>query len=191
MKHWITVTIVCVWLIGFAFGAQTSSPPEIGVRIAFVDTLGVLQQTEEGRQEIARIEQLVTQKQQDLQSQSAELQQLRERFLSQGQALNPETRAEMQRSIEEKERHVRRMQEDLEYDVNRRQNDLVNRMRDKILQVIAEYAEANGFSAVFTLDPSLPFVAETLDITGDVIQLYNQKHGSAASGPPSPANPFP
>lgn len=185
------MTIVSLWLGGFAYAAQAPSAPEIGVRIAFVDTLAVLQQTEEGRQEISRIEQLVTQKQQDLQSQSTELQQLRERFLGQGHALNPETRAEMQRSIEEKERQVRRMQEDLEYDVNRRQNDLVNRMRDKILQVISEYAEANGLSAVFTLDPSLPFVAETLDITGDVIQLYNQKHGSAASSPPAATNPEP
>ncbi|HUG44108.1 MAG TPA: OmpH family outer membrane protein, partial [Acidobacteriota bacterium] len=108
MKHWINMTIISLWLGGFAFAAQAPSAPEIGVRIAFVDTLAVLQQTEEGRQEISRIEQLVTQKQQDLQSQSTELQQLRERFLSQGHALNPETRAEMQRSIEEKERHVRR-----------------------------------------------------------------------------------
>lgn len=188
MKHWLTVTIITLWLMGTAFATQAPSPPEIGVRIAFVDTLAVLQQTEEGRREIARIEQLVNEKQQELQSQSTELQQLREQFMGQGHALNPETRADMQRSIEEKERHVRRLQEDLEYEVNRRQNDLVNRMREKILQVITEYAEENGFSAVFTLDPSLPFVAESLDITAEVIQLYNQKHGSASS-PAAATNP--
>jgi Skp family chaperone for outer membrane proteins len=107
--------------------------------------------------------------------------------------LNPDTAAEMQREIAQRERQIRRMQEDAELEFNRQQNESLSRVSEKIQAVISEYAEQNGFGAVFLQGPSLPYFAPALDITATIIRIYDEKHpvaapkaGTAGSTSPNP-----
>lgn len=171
-----------------AQGAQNDSPsPAGGWKIGFVNTLEVLYGTEEGKQEIAKVEQFIQEKQQIFDTRSAELQKLQEQFANQQRTLNAETRSEMQRQIEEKDRELKRFQEDTQLDINRRRDELLNRMSEKIRVVIEEFAQKNGFGAVFLRDQTQPYVNPELDITQEIIRIYNEKHPVAAppSSPPS------
>jgi Skp family chaperone for outer membrane proteins len=105
--------------------------------------------------------------------------------------LNPDTAAEMELEITTKDRDLRRLQEDAEIDLNRRQSELLNRMSEKIQALIAEYAEQNGIGVVFLQNPSLPYFAPALDITAQIIKIYDEKNplGGAqpAAAAPAPA----
>jgi len=168
-------------------GAQDSQ--QGGTKFAFVNTLAILQGTAEGRKELQQIEAFKNEKQQAIQTQSEELQALRQQYDSQSRMLNPDTAAEMEREIATKDRQLRRLQEDSEFDLNRRQNELLTRMSEKIQALIADYAEKNGIGVVFLQNPSLPYFSPELDITAEIIKIYDEKNPVAGAQPSAPASP--
>lgn len=179
---------------GWVFG-QDNQPPGTGVSIkmGFVDTLQVLQGTDEGKQEIGKVEQFVAQKQKEMETRSTELEKLREQYANQQRTLNPETRAEMEREIQEKDRQLKRFQEDTQLEIDRKRNELLGKMSDKIQKVISQYAEQNKFGVIFLRDQTQTYVAPALDITADIIKLYNQQFAIPVTAPATtqPAPPAP
>jgi Skp family chaperone for outer membrane proteins len=170
-------------------GAQEAQTA--GTKFAFVNTLAILQGTAEGRQELQKIEAFKNEKQQAIQTQSEDLQALRQQYDSQSRMLNPDTAAEMEREIANKDRQLRRLQEDAEVDLNRRQSELLTLMSEKIQTLIGEYAEENGIGVVFLQNPSLPYFSPSLDITAEIIKIYDEKNPVAGAQPaaPAPATP--
>jgi outer membrane protein len=181
----LLVFVVQVPMMMTVAGAQDSS--QTGTKFAFVNTLAILQGTAEGRQQLQEIETFKNEKQQTIQTQSEELQALRQQYESQSRMLNPDTAAEMEREIATKDRQLRRIQEDAEIDLNRRQSELLNRMSEKIQALIAEYAEQNGIGVVFLQNPSLPYFAPALDITAQIIKIYDEKNPVAGAQPAAAA----
>ena len=174
-------------VLGIMGGITLAQDAPAGDKIGFVNTLAILQGTAEGRQQLTEMESYRNQKQQEMQTQSEELQALRQQYESQSRMLNPDTAAQMEQEIASKDRQLRRMQEDFEIDLNQRQSELLNRMSEKIQALIAEYAQQNGFGAIFLQSPSLPYFAPALDITANVIKIYDEKYPVA--GAEQPATP--
>jgi Skp family chaperone for outer membrane proteins len=172
----------CAWTPA---GVAAQEGSQTATKIAFVNTTGVLQGTGEGRRELTSLEEFINERQRSLETERVELEELRRQFDSQVRMLNPDTASEMRRTVTEKERRVQRSQEDTELDINRRRNELLARMSEKIQTVIAEYAQQNGFGAVFMETPALPYYSPTLDITDDIIRVYDQKH-PVPGAPPAP-----
>lgn len=158
------------------FSLAQNSTPATGSAIAFVDSLGVLYGTEEGKQEIGKVNQFIEQKQSEFQSRQGELGKLRETFTSQERNLNLETRTEMQRTIEEKNRQLQRLQEDIQLDITRRRDAILNKMSAKVQKIIQQYAQGKGLGAVILRDQSHIFIDSSLDITQDIIKIYNERN---------------
>ena len=158
--------------------AQNSAPTQDAVpsKIAFVDSLGVLYGTEEGKQEIGKVNQFIEQKQSELQSQQAELNKLQETFSTQERSLNVDTRMEMQRTIEEKNRQLQRLQEDTQLDITRRRDGILNKMSSKVQKIIEEYAQQKGLGAVMLRDQTHIYVHSGLEVTQDIIKIYNERN---------------
>ncbi len=181
-----TVSWISFWALGLALspaGAQPSSGAE-GTKIAFVNTTAVLQNCEEGKKELAALDQFITEQRKNLEQMQQELSELRGQYDRQYRLLNPDTAAEMQRAISAKERDLTRAQEDAQMATERRRDEVLTKMGEKIQAVIEEYARANGIGAVFLLTPGLPYYSEELDITADIIRAYNQKHPVTTGGQP-------
>ena len=184
------ICFLAILLGGFVVFVPAQDAQQAGTKFAFVNTTAVLQGTAEGQKELSQMEQYITERQATLDSQTSELETLRQQYESQARMLNPDTAAEMQRTIVDKERALRRLQEDVEVEVNNRRSDVLGKMSEKIQVVIAEFAEQNGYGAVFLQSPALPFFAPALDITADIIRIYDQKYpvaGAAAADTPAPA----
>ncbi|MBI4445651.1 MAG: OmpH family outer membrane protein [Acidobacteria bacterium] len=167
---------------------ETTTFPKIG----FVNTLEVLYGTEEGKKEIGTVEQFMSEKQKEFESKGTELEKLREQFINQQRTLNPETRNEMQRNIEERDKEIKRFQEDTQLEINRRRDALLEKMSEKIQRIITEFAEKNKFSIIFLRDQSQPYVAASLDVTQEIIKIYNERYplaAPAASQQQVPAQP--
>ncbi|GAB4232926.1 MAG: hypothetical protein Kow00109_05480 [Acidobacteriota bacterium] len=174
---WILVALLVQGVFGWA---QQSGG---GTKIAFINTTAVLQGTEEGKKDLAALDQFIAEKRQALEQQQQELNELKSQYDRQYRLLNPDTAAEMQRAITDKERKLARAQEDAQLEIEQRRDDVLTRMGEKIQAVIAEYAQQNGIGAVFLLTPGLPYYSEELDITADIIRLYNEKHPVAGAAP--------
>ncbi len=179
------LTWIMIWAMGAGVGwAQTSSSSG-NLKIGFVDSLAVLYGTQEGQQEIARVEQFIEERQKDYDTRVEELGKQQQQFQAQQRTLNPQTQAEMQRKMENEERALRRFQEDIQVEMNTRRDDLLGRVGEKIQGIINEYAQKQNFGAIFLRSEAQVYVAPSLDFTQEIIRVYNERYpvieGTSAS----------
>ncbi|MCH7804360.1 MAG: OmpH family outer membrane protein [Acidobacteria bacterium] len=178
-----------IWAVGAGVGwAQTSSSSGV-LKIGFIDSLAVLYGTQEGQQEIARVEQFIEEKQKDYESRLEELGKQQQQFQAQQRTLNPQTQTEMQRKLENEDRALRRFQEDIQVEMNTRRDDLLGKVGEKIQGIINEYAQKQNFGTIFLRSEAQVYVAPSLDFTQEIIRLYNERYpvsegNSASTGAP-------
>jgi Skp family chaperone for outer membrane proteins len=186
-----SITWIVLWSVGAGIGwAQTSSG---NLKIGFVDSLGVLYGTQEGQREIARVEQIIEDRQKEYDSRLEELGRQQQQFQAQQRTLNPQTQAEMQRKIDEEDRALRRFQEDSQTEITASRDDLLGKVGEKIQAIIEEYAKLQKFGTIFLRSEAQVYVAPSLDFTQEIIRLYNERYpvseaGSAGTSSP-PAQP--
>ncbi len=169
--------LIMMALIGsMTAGAFSSASWAQDTKIGFVNTLEVLYATEEGKRELEQLNQFAAQKQQEIGTQSSELQKLRDQYLTQQATLNATARAQSERTIADKERDLQRLQEDIELEYNQRRDELLARASEKIRVIINEYAKLNGFGAIFLRNEAQTYVDLSLDITQAVTRIYNERY---------------
>lgn len=170
-----------------AQGDPAAAPPQGGSKIGFVNSLEVLYGTAEGQQKIAEVQKFIEEQQAEFDQRQEELQRLRDQVEAQRRTLNLQTLTEMQRAIDEKDRTLRRFQEDIQVEINQRRDEILEAMEAKIQQLIAEYARQGTYSAIFLQGESQIYVAPSLEITADIIRIYNERHPVGSAQPPPPS----
>lgn len=167
----------------------SQTPGSIDAKIGFVNGLDVLYGTQLGQQEIAKVQVQMEEKQKEYDARRMELEQLRERFETQQLTLNARTRAQMQRDIEMNDRELRRFQEDTQVEITRRRDEIFANENGKIQNLISEYADENEFSVIFLRNETQIYVDPSLDISPDIIRLYDERFpvmSAATTDSPSP-----
>lgn len=174
------IPLAVLFLLGLAttFG-QTA-------KIGFVNSNEVLMGTVEGRSGLETIEQLRSQKAQEFETRNKELQDLQMDLQAKQRTLNPQALSQMERNIEQKQVQLRRFQEDAQAELTQKQNELLQVIGDKVQAIIDEFAQQNSYAAIFMRDQTQAYVSPSLDITQEIVKLYNEKHSPQATPPAQP-----
>ncbi len=157
-------------------------------KIGFVNSQQVLYGTDEGKKELASLEKFMTEQREAFEAKNSELSKLQEEYMTQQRAMNAEASASLEGTIQEKELELRRFREDAQADFNARQNQVLQRISGKMQIIIQEYAQKNGFNAIFMRDQNQIYVAPALDVTEAIIKIYNEQYPgeqAAATSPPA------
>lgn len=178
MKKGIATALVGPFVVGALIVASLGQNATIG----FVSTLDVLYGTDEGKIELEKLNQFGTQKQNELEAEGLTLQKLQEQYAAQQASLSTLTRAEMEREIQDRDLKLKRLQEDIQLEFNERQNELLERMSGKIQEIINEYAPQNGIGVIFLRNEAQTYVDGALDITQDIVRIYNERNPVAGQG---------
>jgi len=158
-------------------GAGAVAPTKIG----FVDSMQFLASTAEGKAALESLQKLMQEKEQQYGTQKQELDKLKTDLAQKERSLNPQTRQEMVNVIAEKEKSLIRFQEDAQGEITRRRDEVMSAISDKAMKVINEYAEKNGFGAIFVRDPQIvSYVAPAVDITEEIVKAYDAANPAAA-----------
>jgi outer membrane protein len=93
--------------------------------------------------------------------------------------LSDEEKSRLQREGDQLTRTFQRKQQEFQDDTNDAQQDVVNRIGRKLVDVLNKYSKENGYSIV--LDDSsqqtpVIFAANQIDVTQDIIRLYDQSY---------------
>lgn len=153
-----------------------------GVKIGFVDSQEILYQTNQGREGLERLERYMMQKRQEFEALNRELNELQQDYQLRRGTLNPEALVQMERSMEVKQVELRRFQEDIQDDLRDRQDGLLQDISQKVQQVIEEYARQAAYDVIFIRDETQAWVSPSLDVTEEVIRLFNQRHPGQGVG---------
>ena len=202
------VLAICVLLLGAAglasaqaqpptpvVVASGSAPAPAPVKVATIFGQNAIVSTQEGKQASAALSARFAPKRDEFNRKQAELQALRDQ-LKKGQAtMAADARDRLNKTIDAKNREVQRLGQDSQAALEEEEGAMMQQLGDKMLAIITDYASRNGYAVV--IDVSMPngpvlWASPSIDITNDIVKLYDQAHPAhPATATPPPATPPP
>jgi outer membrane protein len=167
-----------------AAAAAPAGPAKIAV-IAFQVAVA---QTNEGQRNFADLQKKYDPKRQQLKAESDEVDNLTKQLQAQGDKLSEEQRASRAKVVDEKKKKLERAAEDAQNDFQQEMQELYNGLASKVYDVLASYAQQQGYTLVLDVaqqqNPVL-YASDSTNITKQIIDAYNLKSGV----PAPPAQP--
>jgi outer membrane protein len=192
MKMRVVVPILAALLMTPAVWAQAAAPA--ASKVGVINVQAAIASTAEGKQAAAELQSQFAPRTTELQNMQKQIEDLRNRLQTGQSTLSDEEKARLSREGDQLTRGFQRKQQEFQDDTNDAQQDVVNRIGRKLVEVLNKYSKDNGYSVV--LDDSsqqtpVLFAANQIDITQDIIRLYDQSYPvkAAAATAPKPAAP--
>lgn len=151
-------------------------------RFAYLDSRRILQEAPGAQEARTAIEQEMRSFQQRLATLQDSLQKVIEDYQKRSLTLAPDVRRTEEQRIAAKQRELEAQAEQLQLDANRKQNDLMQPVMNRVEEAIESVRKEGGYAIVFDA-ASGAFVSadSTLDLTTQVINRL--KAGGASSSP--------
>ena len=153
-------------------GAQAPAP----VRLGYVDVQRVLARSAAGvtaRDQLER-EKATMQKQVDGHRVDAE--KLRDELEKKGQLLSPDARREKQENLERKVRDVRRLVDDLQKELQKKEQEILARVLNDISGVVQKLGKDKGYTLIVERrGASVLYGAPESDVTEEVVRAFDDE----------------
>jgi len=144
----------------------------------------------EGQRDFEVLSKKLEPKQTELKGMSDELESLKKQLNTQSDKLNDDARATLVKQIEQKQKAFERSMQDARDDAQNQQNEIAQRILQKMAPMLVKYAGDNGYGVI--IDTSNPWpqgpvlwAGPAVDITKAIVEGYN-----AQSGVPAPVKPI-
>jgi outer membrane protein len=168
-------------------GSAPTVPP---IRVATIFGQNAIVSTQEGRQASATLTAKFAPKRDEFNRKQAELQTLRDQ-LKKGQAtMSADALRNLNSSIDAKNREVQRLGQDSQAALDEEEGAMMQQLGEKMTGVVQDFASRNGYAVVIDVSaPNGPVIwaSPSIDITNDIVKLYDQTHPVAATSPAAPA----
>ena len=198
-KMFRMTALVTVALIGSIAARAQAAPAGTAATANKVGVLSVRQAivtTSEGKQASAELQSQFSARQSELESMNKKVNDLRQRLQAGQNTLSQEEQGRLTREGETLAKQLQRKQEEYQEDVNAAQQDVIDRIGRKMMDVLDRYARENGYATVFDTSAQtspIIYASNQVDVTQDIIKLYDQAYPvkAAATTKPAAAKPAP
>ncbi len=160
-----------------------------GTKFGTVNVEQAIFATNEGQRDFEALNKKLEPKQNELKGLNDEVEGLKKQLNAGGTTLSDESRGTLVKQIEQRQKSLERSVQDAREDAQSQQNEIAQRILQKMGPMLVKYAADNGFGLI--IDTSNPWPngpvlwnGPAVDITKAVVDLYN-----AQSGVPAPARP--
>lgn len=174
---------------GAAAPAAAAGPLKVGV----LDVRQAIVNTAEGKQAQAELQSQFTPRQTELENLRRQIQDIQTRLQTGERTLSDEEKARLQRQGEVLSRRFQRLQDDLREEAQAADQEVFERIGRKMRDVLDRYSRENAFTVVFDVSSGagIVYVNNSIDVTQDIIRLYDQAFPIRAAQPAQPARPAP
>ncbi len=177
-----------------AGGASASALGKVGV----INVQVAITSTAEGKQAAAELQSKFAPRQTDLDNMRKQLDDLQTRLRTGQTTLSDDEKARLAREGDQLTRSYQRKQQEAQDDFNDEQQDVVNKIGRKMMAILDKYSKDNGYAIIFDTSAQqtpVVFAANQIDVTQEIIRLYDQgnpvKAGGGASSGISGVSPAP
>jgi outer membrane protein len=183
----IALPVLALFTAAFA-GAQT--PTKVGV----IQIQTALVSTKDGQKAVQELETRMAPKQKEMERKRNELQELQDKLSKGGNAMAQAAKDDLARSIDQKTKSYNRDMEDARAELDQEQRKLLEELSGKMQVVIDKFALANGYAVLLDVsnqNTNVLYVASGVDVTKDIIDMYDKTNPGAPASKPSapPAKP--
>ena len=165
--------------------ALTASAQSNG-KVGTLNLQAAIAGTKDGRKASTDLQQRFGPKRADLEKRQADVQQLQEKL---GKAPTDDERGRLSREIDQKTKSINRDREDAQAELDQEEQKIVNELGGKIVALTEKYAKDHGYTWIVDVSSQqtpVVYSSESIDITKDVIDLYD-KGATPAAKPVVPA----
>jgi outer membrane protein len=169
-------------LLGLALGtaapavAQAAAPaapaaPSGTIRVAVIDTEKILLSSAAGKKAVADLKKLQDQREKELVAKAQELKDLQAKINDGRLSLAQDKLADLSKQYEEKEIGLKRAQDDATRELNKKRDDMLAQIDERVMPVINQVGKDLGYTMIFRkFESGLIYADDAIDITGVVIQ---------------------
>jgi outer membrane protein len=187
-----TVISIPALLLG-AVGAYAQGGPAAGTKVGIINIQNAIFSTRDGQKAIADLQakfdptrSRLAKKQADLDADKAKL--------SQGaNAMSADQKEKLMRDIDSKTKSLNRDTEDAQAESEQEQGKIMQELGQRVMAVLNKYAKDHGYSLIMDVSSQqtpVLFADPAIEITGDIIKLYDQNSpGPVSSAPPAAPRP--
>jgi len=158
-----------------------------GTKIGTINIEQAIFATNEGQRDFEVLRKKLEPKDNELKGMNDEVDGLKKQLSTQGDKLNDDARQTLVKQVEQKQKSLERAVQDARDDAQNQQNEIAQKILQKMAPLLVKYAGDNGFGVIMDTSNSWPngpvlWAGPSVDITKAVVDAYN-----AQSGVPAPA----
>jgi outer membrane protein len=191
---WVALAFLCVAPVA---KAQTGAPQGAANanKIATVRVLEAISLTAEGKQASAEIQSQFAPRSAEIDGIRKQIDDLDKKLQAGQNTLSDEEKGRMTRQGEMLQHKLQRAQEEVQEEVNAARADVLDRLGKKMVDVVNRFAAENGYGVVIDASNqqamTVLYASKQVDITDQVVKLYDQQFPIRASTAPAPKQPGP
>ncbi len=173
-----------------ATAAPLATPAKIGV----IDIQAAIIQTKDGQKAMADLKTKFGPKQTELEKKQTDIQQLQQTLSKGSNAMSDEAKQKTMRDIDSKTTSLKRDTEDAQADLEQENQRMMGDLGGKMISVLNKFATDNGYAIIIDISSQqtpVLFASNTIDITRDIIALYDKSATTTTTAAPAgrPAAP--
>src|SRR5271154_3071872 len=159
-------------------------------KFAVINIQGAIISTKDGQKAAAELQSKTAPKKKELEQKQNEINALQDQLNKGSNTLSDTAKNDLYKNIEYKKKNLQREVEDAQADLEADQQKLLQQLGQKILAVIEKYSRDNRITMVVDVSsPQTPvlYASPSIDITKEIIELYDKNAASAPAPTSAPA----
>jgi outer membrane protein len=163
-------------------------------KVAAINIQAAIIGTKDGQKAAGELNAKMQPKKRELEGKQNEINSLQDQLNKGQNTMSEAAKNDLYKNIEAKKKGLQRQMEDAQADLEADQNKLMQQLGSKIVAVIERYARDNGYTMVVDVgNPNTPviYASPSVEITKEVIELYDKSTASASAPAPATAAPKP
>jgi outer membrane protein len=172
-------------LVGATGSFAQAAPGKVGV----LNVRGAIIATAEGKSASGELQGQFAARQTELENINKQINDIRQRLQAGEGKLSQDETARLERQGTALQKQLQRKQEDYQEDVNASQQEVIEKIGRKMMDVLDRYARENAYTAIFdsSAQGAPIYVSNGIDVTADIVKLYDQAY--PAKAPAAAAKP--
>ncbi len=196
-------TFIVLALSFTAFAQAPATPAPTGpapTKIGVINIQAAIAGTNEGQRDFGALDKKYEPKRAELTNAQKELETLQKQLETDGPKMAEAARAALVKNIDTKRKTLQRSYEDAQSEFTREQNEIANRIGQKMMNILEKYANDNGFAVVFDVSSQtgqILWAHAAVNLIKPIVDAYNAQsnvpppppEAPSAGAPSAPARP--
>jgi outer membrane protein len=145
-------------------------------KLGFVDIQSVISQSKEGQAARNKVAAEAAEKQKEITVKEAEIKRMDADLQKQGPVLSEAARKDREEEIRRKLRDLKRLTEDFNRDLTKRENELLNDLVRDVTAVVRDYGKEKGIMLIVEKGQGgVIYGSDPADLTKEILERYNNR----------------
>ena len=187
MRKSVLAAPVMALIFGAPVFAQTGAAP---TKVGIIHIQNAILQTKDGQKAAADIDAKYKPRREEVDKKQADLSQMEQQYRSGANTMSDDAKTKLARDIEQRRKMLQRDMDDAQAELDADQQRILQELGQKMMAVIDKFATERGYALILDVSsPQTPvlYAANAIDITRDIVDLYDKNAGAAAPAATAPA----